>query len=430
MSVRKRQWFTNRQVQEWSRRLAKAAGTPEDVWPKFYDAARNELNKLLRDSREKDGAHAREKLGRFPPQECWIVDYADQHGERHIKTFERKKEADEHHAAVKVDVKRGTHTAPNKSVTVSEAALDWLAYVEAEGRERTTREQYSQHVRLHIVPELGKVKLANLSTPKVEKFRDDLLARLSRPMARKVLVSFKALLKDAKRRGNVAQNAAADTTIKSDKRSKRKVEAGREFPLTTEVKIMIDAVQGRRRAVLVVAALAGLRASEIRGLLWRDVDFKRGLLHVRQRADRYGTIGNPKSEAGEREVPVGPLVINTLREWRLQSGGDLVFANAAGKPEDHSNLVQRVLHRAQIDAGLVDKDGAPKYPGMYCLRHYYASWLITRKQDGGHELPLKDVQSRLGHATLAMTADTYGHLFPRSDHKAESAEAEQRAGFA
>src|SRR5262249_7434952 len=112
----------------------------------------------------------------------------------------------------------------------------------------------------------------------------------------------------------------------------------------------------------------------------------------------------------------------------LQSPSDLVFANEAGNPMDHFNLVKRILHRAQIDAGIV-KGGGPKYTGLHCLRHYYASWLITRKPDGGRELPLKEVQARLGHATLAMTADTYGHLFPRTDHEAESAEAERAAGF-
>src|SRR5262245_41558054 len=94
-------------------------------------------------------------------REAWIVDYVDQKGERHIENFERKKDADAHHATVKVDVGKGVHTARNKSVTVAKAAADWIAYVEAEGRERSTVEQYDDHVRLHITPALGSVKLAD-----------------------------------------------------------------------------------------------------------------------------------------------------------------------------------------------------------------------------------------------------------------------------
>jgi integrase len=58
---------------------------------------------------------------------------------------------------------------------------------------------------------------------------------------------------------------------------------------------------------------------------------------------------------------------------------------------------------------------AAKYTGLHCLRHFYASWCAARVQDGGLGLPLKTVQTRMGHSTLAMTADTYGHLFPSTD---------------
>jgi integrase len=66
-----------------------------------------------------------------------------------------------------------------------------------------------------------------------------------------------------------------------------------------------------------------------------------------------------------------------------------------------------------------------KYRGLHSLRHFYASWCINRRVDGGLELPLKVVQARLGHASIQMTADTYGHLFPRGDDGAELAAAER-----
>jgi integrase len=83
----------------------------------------------------------------------------------------------------------------------------------------------------------------------------------------------------------------------------------------------------------------------------------------------------------------------------------------------------------QIAAGITKVDGkgrtVPKYTGLHCLRHFYASWCINRKKEGGLELPPKLVQERLGHATLAMTMDTYGHLFPREGEHAEIAAAER-----
>jgi integrase len=90
-----------------------------------------------------------------------------------------------------------------------------------------------------------------------------------------------------------------------------------------------------------------------------------------------------------------------------------------------TSIVERGLHPAQVAAGVVNCDGEAKYPGLHSLRHFYASWCINRRVDGGLELPLKVVQARLGHASIQMTADTYGHLFPRGDDGAELAAAER-----
>jgi integrase len=69
--------------------------------------------------------------------------------------------------------------------------------------------------------------------------------------------------------------------------------------------------------------------------------------------------------------------------------------------------------------------GKAKYTGLHALRHFYASWCINAKADGGLELSPKAAQGRLGHSTIMMTYDTYGHLFPRGDDGSELAAAEQ-----
>jgi integrase len=362
-------------------------------------------------------------------KEAWIVDYSDQQGARHIHTFARKKDADEYHATVKVDVRHGIHTAPNKSITVAQAADDWIAYVKLEGRERSTVAQYRQHADQHIKPRIGRERLARLTTPRINAFRDDLLAHLSRPLARKVLTSLKSLLRDAQRRGNVAQNVAADVSIGVDKRGKRKLKIGIDIPSPDEIRAIIGklAEGSRWRPLILTAIFAGLRASELRGLRWADVDLKRGELHVRQRADRYNAIGKPKSEAGERTIPLGDLV-HVLREWKLacpKSTLGLVFASGRGNIVRLENIIRRALIPAQSAAGVKTKDGKAKYTGMHALRHFYASWCINRRADGGLELPAKVVQERLGHSSIVMTMDTYGHLFPRGDDDSELAAAQR-----
>jgi integrase len=101
-------------------------------------------------------------------------------------------------------VKRGVHTPENASITVAEAADIWIEKGELEKLARSTLRQYRNHVDRHIKPSrIETEKLKRLSTPVVEAFRDDLLKRCSRPMARKVLVSLKSILSEAQRVGSV-----------------------------------------------------------------------------------------------------------------------------------------------------------------------------------------------------------------------------------
>jgi integrase len=119
------------------------------------------------------------------------------------------------------------------------------------------------------------------------------------------------------------------------------------------------------------------------------------------------------------------MVTNALREWKLACPAhDLVFPARRGRAVSYT-IIRSVWHPIQVAAGVVDEQGKAKYPGLHALRHFYASWCINRRVDGGLELPLKVVQARLGHASITMTADRYGHLFPRGDDAAEMAEAEK-----
>jgi hypothetical protein len=191
-------------------------------------------------------------------REAWIVDYSDQQGERHIRTFDRKKEADAFHASVNVDVAAGIHTPLSKSMTVAEAGEAWLRKVEIEGRERSTQDQYRQHVTIHINPRLGREKLARLTTPRIEAFKDDLLASMSRALAKKVLVSLKSILREAQRTGGVAQNVALGVKINSDKRDAPKLRVGVDIPSPDEIKRLLAAADG---LYCRIRRIAGIRAA-------------------------------------------------------------------------------------------------------------------------------------------------------------------------
>ena len=157
--------------------------------------------------------------------EGWVVYYRDGTGIRRNKIFRKKREARTYLAETVVAIRDGIHTPESTSITVAQAAELWLERGRTEKLEQSTLRQYAGHVGLHIVPNLGSTKLARLTAPMVEAFKDKLLRETSRPMARKVLTTLKSILRDALRRGLVAQNAALGS------RSKLRNESGRSWPL-------------------------------------------------------------------------------------------------------------------------------------------------------------------------------------------------------
>ena len=285
----------------------------------------------------------------------------------------------------------------------------WIKHSKDEGLERGTIEQRAQHLRLHIVPFIGHEKLATLTTPRVNAFLDQLRdAGRSVAMRRKILTSVRSALAFARGRGLVAQNVASGIKVKSDARhtTAGPLRAGQDFPTKAELKLLIDRAPERWRPFFVTAIFTGMRASELRGLRWSDVDLDAGTIHVRQRADKWGGIGSPKSAAGARDIPLTPMVVNTLKQWNLVAPGELVFANGNGRAQSHATFSSRVWKPLQ------QKCGMPHY-GFHSLRHAAASLFIETLGWSP-----KRIQAVMGHSSITMTFDRYGHLFETGDDSA------------
>lgn len=353
----------------------------------------------------------------------WLVDYRDGAGIRRFKQFATKRDADQFNIKARGEIAAGIHTADAASITVREAADLWLARCDDDGLERTTIDGYRQHVRLHIMPHVGALKLSRLSVPMVNSFRDQLRADgCSRDMVKRVINSLAALVSEAQARGLVAVNNVRSVT--RAKRGKRKEERRPVMPTREDLRAILTATTSHpkpqmARAFILTAMLAGLRASELRGLQWHDLDFGENLLHVRRRVDRYNRFGPPKSEAGTRDIPMAPLLVNTLRQWKLicpKGEPDLVFPTGTGNVESHGNLLSRLFWPIQISANVTvlrdakDRDGKPiqvpdaKY-SLHALRHACAALWIA--QGFGP----KRIQTLMGHASIQQTFDRYGYLF-------------------
>jgi integrase len=345
-------------------------------------------------------------------KQAWIVDYFDQAGKRHAKTFTNKKAAEAWRVGALHEVSQGTHTPASASVTVAKAFELWIEHCEAEGLEHGTIVQRRQHLELHVRPFIGSEKLASLTMPRVHAF-DAQLRKAGRSLAmrRKVLVNLKTCLTFAQGRGLAAQNVAKGVKIKADdRRARGRLEEGVDFPTKLQIKTLIDKAPARWRPFIITAIFTGMRASELRGLCWDNVDLDQGVIRVRQRADAWHHVGKPKSAAGSRDIPLVPLCINALKQWKLacpKGELDLVFPNGAGNIESQGNILNRVWGPLQVAAGITDA----RYT-FHSLRHAAASLFIAHLG-----WTPKRVQSVLGHASISMTFDRYGHLF--ADHEGD-----------
>ncbi len=339
---------------------------------------------------------------------AWIADYFDQSGKRRQKTFNTKKAARNWLEDARQEIKAGRHTADSVSVTVYQAGLRWLEQCERDGLERSTIKQRAEHLNLHIAgPDvgIGGVKLSQLTAPAVKDWTGRLRdGGRSRAMVQKALTSLKTMISEAQASGLVAQNVAREVRLKANGRHKREV----AIPTKDDLRAMLAQDSGRWRPLIVTAIFTGMRASELRGLTWEHVDFDKGVIRVRQRADRWGTMGPLKSKAARRDIPLAPTVVNTLKEWKLacpSSSLDLVFPNGHGNVESNANIRNRGFIPLLRACGIVDGDGKPHYT-FHALRHAAASLFIEQGWAP------KRVQAILGHASVTMTLDVYGHLFP------------------
>lgn len=379
--------------------------------------------------------------GKGRRQEAWRVAYSDQSGKRRFKQFPTKKAADAYSLTVEIEKRQGVHVPDADSVTVKDAADIWLVAAEAGGCDRGTMKTYREIVKCHIIPLLGSERLTRLTGPKVVAYRDALIATRSHSMATKAVRHLSMILGEAVQRGLVGQNVARGVKVKRPREDTRRLAKRAEIPPLEHLKAMIEAADRmsnedpRVPAMVRIAMLAGLRASEIRGFGWSGADLQGEALTVSQRADRWGEVGVPKSEAGHRTIPIGPALASTLKAWKLRcppSPQSLMFPNRPKGRQWPSSVGQTgggpikqhtmaaILLKVQVAAGVAINSGEtddrwnviykPRYDWHH-LRHVAASnWL----NDG---IDLKRLQVWIGHENIQLTIDVYGHLMadPKKD---------------
>jgi len=296
------------------------------------------------------------------------------------------------------------------TLTVGEYLERWLKDSVKGTVRHGTYEVHRHMIEPHLIPALGRLKLKDLNPVHVRGlYREKLDSGLSAATVRKIHSVLRKALKQAVMDGLIPRNVCE--AVKPPKVERKEI-----TPLDREqARILLEAAGGDRLAALFTLAVhTGMREGELLGLKWDDVDLERGVLRLSRALVREGgrvTLGDLKTAKSRRQVRLTGAAVESLQAHlgrqleaiesmgSLHQPGGLVFATESGTLINPSNLRNRSFKPLLKKAGLPDIC-------FHDLRHTCATLLLSQ---GTHP---KLVQELLGHATIAMTLDTYSHFLP------------------
>jgi integrase len=299
-------------------------------------------------------------------------------------------------------LRAGTLSA-ERGPTLREAADDWLAAARAgiarnrsgERYKPATIRSYEQSLRLRILPALGQERLGELTLPRLQRYVDRLAADgLAAQTIGLSVAPLRAIYSRAERLGEVSANPTRGLALPAPRAPERRIAN------PGQVTALLAALQPGDRPLWATAIYAGLRRGELYALRWEDVDLAGGVIHVRRGWDDVEGEIEPKSRHGRRRVPIAAALRDYLLERKLSSDDPLVFggANRARK------MAERGV-RAMRAAGLEPLS-------IHDCRHTYASLMIAAGVNA------RALSEFMGHATIAITFDLYGHLMPGAQEEA------------
>lgn len=356
-----------------------------------------------------------------------VIDFYDQHGKRRLKTLRKgisKKDARRELRRIEQEVERGTYLPKANIPAFKDLAEDWLKYKKPNIR-HSTYEQYRGHVENHLTPYFGSTPITRINFNSVEGFMAHATDQEMNPATlKKLLITLGGIFRYA-----VVKRVCEYNPVREIEKPKSLNQKKVDFLNLAEIRNLLKHAErpekkdpipingakkkkkmGRKakmdpivskgfKTLLTLSIMSGLRQGEALGLKWTDIDWFNCQVHV-QRTFNHGRFFAPKSKASNRSVDLGPTVIKQLKEWKIMCPAndmDLVFPNRVGKPIDARNLFQRDFEAALRRAGL-------RKIRWHDLRHTFAALLIDQ---GEHP---KYIQTQMGHSSINVTMDTYGHL--------------------
>lgn len=337
------------------------------------------------------------------PNGRWEASYRDPRRKERIRTFRTRGDADRWLSSVKTDVARGEYVDPRLARSrFDDWADEWLATTAH--LKPKTRAGYATDLRVHVLPVFADLSVGSIQQVDVKRFVADMLAEGAAPgtvrNARKVL---RLVLGTALGSGAIRANPCDGVRVPASPKTDM------VFLAPEQVEALAQAIEPEYATLVRFAAYTGLRAGEVDALRIGRLDLLRGHVLVAEsvtEVDRLGPVfGEPKTYQ-RRSVTLPTFLRDELAQLlseREAGPDDFVFPSPDGSVLRHKSFYRTKFKPAVLAAGL------PPATRFHDLRHTCAALCIAL---GAHP---KAIQERLGHSSITVTLDRYGHLFPKLD---------------
>lgn len=319
---------------------------------------------------------------------------------------------------LKYEVEHGIY-AKQENVTVDGWFQTWIEEYKKPSVKKGTITVYVEHYRCYIKADLGHRKLKDVRPEHIQKLYNDMHRNgYSRNTIELTAVVLSGMYKQAVKNKVIKENPVPFATLPRSSTHKE-----RRVMTVDEQKIFLEYVKKSYLADICELALStGMRSGELRGLRWKDIDFRNKIIHVNNSLNFNNNeyyLDTPKTMTSKRDIPMIDNVYILLKDrkkkqaeqrislgelWKSKEGlEDLVFTSEFGYPMNRDRF--KIDLNAVIDS--INKDGIIfEHITPHTFRHTFSTRCI---ENGMQPQVLKTI---LGHSKLAMTMDLYSHVLP------------------
>lgn len=325
------------------------------------------------------------------------------------------KELTQKEQEIRKNIELGIYT-DNRRITLNKYFEEWITGK----RNRTkgnTLKTYRSYYYKHVSPRIGSRKVQQIERREILALQRDISEYLSVSTCNTVLKMLKAVFNDAIQDAVISKSPADGIKALKDTTTKAAETYHRALTEQEQREFMKELESDYYYEFVAILLCTGMRSGEAAALTWDDIDYKQNVIHVTKTAtfneDGTATIGSPKSEASNRDIPLNDTIRDILIRQRKKQGSIVQIENrvftAGYGGMVHNHAVNRAI--SDVLVRLQEKGKIIEYFTAHALRDTFATRYI---EQGGNPQTLKTI---LGHTSLAMTMDLYSHVLPNTKQK-------------